>query len=84
MLITNWTAEILLFILMAILWGMWYTLYIGISIMDTDYDNKYSHSFWKFYLFECNIFSRICNWIVIVGFVYNICCVAYTLLSYAR
>ena len=82
MLITSWPAEILWLILMAILWGIWYTLYI--SVMDTDYDNKYSHSFWKFYLFECNLFSRICNWIVIVYFVYNICCVVYTLLSYVR
>lgn len=82
MLITNWPAVILWLILMAILWGMWYTLYI--SIMDTDYDNKYSHSFWKFYLFECNIFSRICNWIVMVCFVENICRVVYTLLSYVR
>lgn len=82
MLITNWTVEILWLIFMAILWGLWYTFYV--NIIDTDYDNKYSHSFWKFYLFECNIFSRICNWVVTVCFVWNICRVVYTLLSYVR
>lgn len=82
MLITNWAAEILWLILMAGFWGIWYALYI--SVMNTDYDNKYSHSFWKFYLFECNIFSRICNWIVMDYFVCNISHVVYTLLSYVR
>lgn len=82
MLITDWSAEIVWLIIMAILWGVWYTLYM--SVIGTDYDNKYSHSFWKFYLFECNIFSRICNWIVMVCFVENICRVVYTLLSYVR
>ena len=82
MLITNWPAEILWLIIMAILWGVWYILYI--SVINMDCDNKYSRSFWKFYLFECNIFSRICNWIVMVCFVYNICCIAYTLLNYVR
>ncbi len=81
MTITSWPAEIIWLIAMIVLWVLWYSFYLA-AIADNPH--KYSHSFWKFYLFECNIFSRICNWVVMVCFVYNICCVVYTLLGYVR
>lgn len=81
MIITSWLAEIIWLISMIVLWSLWYSFYLAAITYNP---HKYSYSFWKFYLFECNVFSRICNWVVMVCFVYNICCVVYTLLSYVR
>lgn len=82
MLITDWPAMIIWIVLMAFLFATWYILWN--MIKQDDKEEKYGNSFWHFFLFGCNAFSRVCNWIVMVCFVYNICRIVYSIIYMIR